>query len=139
MAVPDIDTDISKVPSTSLHPDSPPQTGSITILNDDITNKYGWIADFQSVGTGLVVLFFIGFDVFVPFNAQGFVTSYFGVAFAVFVFVLWKILKRNKSVKPSQADLWSGKAEVDAECSVWEIEGEEKAATALSRFRDNIW
>ncbi|KAK4629082.1 Proline-specific permease [Fulvia fulva] len=96
-------------------------------------------AAYVGVVTGLVVLFFIGFDVFVPFNIQGFITSYFGIAFAGAVFLLWKILKRSKFVKPSEADLWSGKAEVDAECSIWKVEGEERAATALGRFWDKIW
>ena len=96
-------------------------------------------AAYVGVGMGLTVLLFIGFDVFVPFSVQGFVTSYFGIAFAVFVFVLWKLLKRTSFVKPREADVWSGKKEVDAECSIWEVEGADVPSTTLGRFWDNIW
>ena len=32
-------------------------------------------------------------------------------------YIFWKILKRTKVVKASEADIWSGKAAVDAE--IW--------------------
>lgn len=96
-------------------------------------------AAYVGVGFGSLVLLFIGFDVFVPFDVQGFITSYFGIAFAAFVFVLWKIVKRTSFVKASEADLVSGKAEIDAECSIWELEGADIPTTAFGRFWDKIW
>lgn len=96
-------------------------------------------AAYVGVVTGCVVLIFIGFDVFVPFSVQGFITSYFGIAFAAFVFVLWKVLKRTSFIQPRNADIWSGKAEVDAECSIWEVEGKDVPVTAIGRFWDKLW
>lgn len=32
-------------------------------------------------------------------------------------FAFWKLLKRTKWVKPHEADIWSGKAAIDAE--IW--------------------
>lgn len=31
------------------------------------------------------------------------------------LFVFWKLFKRTKFVKPSEADIWTGKAALDAE------------------------
>lgn len=96
-------------------------------------------AAYVGVGTGCTVLLFIGFDVFVPFSVRGFVTSYFGIAFAGFVFVFWKVFKKTSFVRAEDADLWSGKAEVDAECEVWEVGGCDVPATVIGRFWDKLW
>lgn len=69
MDVPDIDTEIAKVPITSIHPDSPSQLDRTTRLSspDDLTAKYGrthrglanrhvqLMAIAGSIGTGLFV------------------------------------------------------------------------------------
>jgi len=34
-------------------------------------------------------------------------------------YLFWKIFKRTKAVKPAEADIWSGKAALDAE--VWPV------------------
>lgn len=81
-----------------------------------------WLA----IAVGCIVLLFIGFDVFVPWDTQGFVTSYFGAAFGIVMFVFWKLLKRTKFVDPARADIISGKAEIDAECWHWEEGGYEE-------------
>lgn len=95
---------------------------------------------------GILALIFVGFDVFSPFSVRGFVTSYFAVAFAFVTFFIWKIVKRTKLVKPEEADLVSGKAEVDAECRVWEEGGvEERERERLAqlglvrRMWEKIW
>jgi yeast amino acid transporter len=92
-----------------------------------------WFAPLQpytcifAIGVGCTVLLFIGFDVFAPFSTQGFITSYFGLAFWAFTFLFWKIVKKTKFADPKTADLVSGKKEVDEECSIWEEGGLEKA------------
>lgn len=91
------------------------------------------------IGTGCVVIIFLGFDVFSPFSVQGFITGYFGVLFTVVCFVFWKILKRTKLVKPEEADIWSGKEEVDAECRVWEEGEDDRSRNAAYRFWDRLW
>jgi amino acid transporter len=106
-----------------------------------------WKAPFQpwssyfAIGTGCVVIFFSGWNTFKPFDVQGFVTSYFGVAFAAFMFVFWKVVKKTKFVKPAEADLFSGKAEVDLECKHWdENPGKERSEmTRLERLWDAFW
>ncbi|RDK46740.1 hypothetical protein M752DRAFT_244753 [Aspergillus phoenicis ATCC 13157] len=72
---------------------------------------------------GCLVTLFNGFTVFVPFSVEGFITSYFGVAFWAVMFLFWKVYQGTKWVDPAKADIFSGKAEVDAECRVWEDGG----------------
>lgn len=72
---------------------------------------------------GCTALFFIGFDIFQPFNKQGFITSYFAIPYSIILFVFWKIFKKTKFVDPTTADLISGKAGVDEECKHWEEGG----------------
>ncbi|KAJ9624720.1 hypothetical protein H2204_010621 [Knufia peltigerae] len=76
-----------------------------------------------AIGIGCVTMFFIGFDVFVPWDTEGFVTSYFGLAYGIVVFIFWKLFKRTKFQDPKTTDIYSGKAEIDAECRHWEEGG----------------
>jgi len=98
-------------------------------------------AAYFAVGAGCVVIFFSGFNVFKPFDVQGFVTCYFGVAFAAVMFVFWKFLKGTSFVKPAEADLTTGKSEVDAECRHWDEEPEKERAemTRMERMWDSFW
>ncbi|PVH79029.1 proline permease [Cadophora sp. DSE1049] len=106
-----------------------------------------WKAPFQpytayfAIGSGCVVVLFSGWNTLKPFDTQGFITSYFGVAFASFMFVLWKVVKRTSFVVPAEADLLSGKAEVDEECRHWDEEPEKERAemTRMQRFWDACW
>lgn len=79
-----------------------------------------------ALGIGCLVMLFIGFDIFVPWSTEGFVTSYFGLAFGVVMFIFWKVFKRTEFVKPIEADLVTEKAEIDAECLHWEEGGYEE-------------
>lgn len=76
-----------------------------------------------SVTIGCLIALFNGYDAFDPFDKHGFVTSYFGIAFAALMYFGYKIWWRTKLVDPRSADLVSGKAEVDAECRIWEEGG----------------
>lgn len=91
---------------------------------------------------GCLALIFVGWDSFVPFNTRSFVTAYFAIAFAAFTFTVWKVLKRTKFVNPAEADLISGKKEVDEECRHWEeggIEENEKRRLAQMSFAKRCW
>ncbi|KAJ5122515.1 hypothetical protein N7448_003647 [Penicillium atrosanguineum] len=91
---------------------------------------------------GSVTAIFNGFSVFKPFSVQGFVTSYFGLAFWVVMYVFWKVYHRTKLVNPAEADLYSGKAEVDEECKLWEDGGWEerrKAELAQMNWGRRVW
>ena len=61
----------------------------------------GWIG---LVGTTLVV-FCYGYSSFTPWNNNTFWTYYTMVIAAPVLFVSWKVIKRTKFVKPSEADL----------------------------------
>lgn len=78
---------------------------------------------YLGIGLGCLMLLFVGYDAFSPFGTRSFITAYFADFFAIFMFLAWKILKRSKFVKPAEADLVSGKAEVDEECRHWEEDG----------------
>lgn len=95
---------------------------------------------------GCIFLILIGWDIFSPFDVEGFITYYFATAFGPLMFVVGKFLKKTKWVKPSQADLISGKAEVDEECQVWEdpaaVEKERlrlQQMNWLRRFWERLW
>ncbi|KAB8265014.1 amino acid permease-domain-containing protein [Aspergillus pseudonomiae] len=62
-----------------------------------------------------IVVFFNGFDSIAGgFNLPGFITSYIGFPLFFGFFLFWKILKRTKWKRPEEADLFTGKAELDA-------------------------
>jgi amino acid transporter len=97
-------------------------------------------------GLGCIFLIFIGWDTFSPFDVEGWITYYFATAFGPFMFVVGKILKRSRFVKPSEADLITGKAEVDEETRVWEdpaaLENQRLRLQEMNwarRFWEKLW
>lgn len=85
--------------------------------------------------TGCTLMLFIGFDVFAPWNTEGFITYYFGLGFGLAAFVFWKVYKKTKWVSPHDADIYSGKAEIDEECKQWESpEADEKERMRLAEL-----
>ena len=62
-----------------------------------------------------IILLFNGFAVFTysdgvsNFSAQDFVTAYVGIPIYIGFYLFWKLLKRTKFVKASEADIWTGK------------------------------
>ncbi|CAN9185565.1 unnamed protein product [Alternaria sp. RS040] len=81
-----------------------------------------------------LIIFFNGFKVFTttpwgPDELTDFFTAYIGVAIFGLLFAFWKVFKRTKMVNPAEADIWSGKAALDAE--VWP---EQIPRNALERF-----
>lgn len=94
------------------------------------------------LGLGIFTLFFIGWNSFVPWDLRDFITNYFGVAWGILMFVLWKVIKKTKMVSPGDADLISGKAEIDEECRHWEeggLEETEKARLAQMNVVRRTW
>ncbi|CEJ94655.1 Putative AAT family amino acid transporter [[Torrubiella] hemipterigena] len=65
----------------------------------------------------LVIIVFNGWQVFTYGNwdPQAFVTAYICVPVYLVFYVFWKIFKRTSFVKPEEADLFTGKAAIDAE------------------------
>lgn len=93
--------------------------------------------------TAWVTLFFfvlvILFNGFKPFTQTkggwgsdqltDFFTAYTGVGVFFLLYIAWKVLKRDPLVKPAAADIWTGKAALDAE--VWP---EQIPRNALEKF-----
>ncbi|KAF2822042.1 amino-acid permease inda1 [Ophiobolus disseminans] len=82
---------------------------------------------------GLIIVF-NGFKVFTqtPWGSDqltSFFTAYIGCLIFALLFGFWKIVMRSKAVKPAEADIWSGKAALDAE--VWP---EQIPKNALEKF-----
>jgi yeast amino acid transporter len=66
-----------------------------------------------------IVIIFNGWQVFTRgrWSVRGFISSYIGILLYFGAFLLWKFLKRTSVVNPAEADLWTGKAALDAQ--VW--------------------
>ncbi|KAK4983572.1 hypothetical protein LTR50_007149 [Elasticomyces elasticus] len=66
-----------------------------------------------------IIILFNGFAVFTKgrWSVNDFITAYIGIPIYFALFLFWKIFKRTSFVKPAEADIWTGKAAVDAE--VW--------------------
>ncbi|KAH7322396.1 AAT family amino acid transporter [Stachybotrys elegans] len=64
-----------------------------------------------------IIIFFNGFYIFWPgeFTASGLLTAYFGVPAFVAAYLFWKLYWKSTTVKASEADIWSGKQEIDTE------------------------
>jgi len=62
-----------------------------------------------------LVILFNGFDSIAGgFKVDSFITDYIGIPIYFGLFLFWKVLKRTKWVNPAEADIFSGKAGLDA-------------------------
>jgi amino acid transporter len=111
------------------------------ISRDSLPWKAPWMPYpvYFAVGFGYTIIIFSGFRAFIPFKAENFVTSYFGLAFQFVTFVGWKIYKKTKFVNPAEADLHTGKAEVDAELAHWEEPGARDDKNKMMRIWHKMW
>lgn len=67
----------------------------------------------------VIIVVFNGWQVFTKgrWSVQTFITAYIGIPIYLGFFLFWKIFKKTKLVDPKTADIWTGKAALDAE--VW--------------------
>ncbi|KAJ5332070.1 hypothetical protein MYU51_017007 [Penicillium brevicompactum] len=70
----------------------------------------------------VLVAFTRSFGVFIhnsatygSFDYKTFITSYIGIPLYVMAFTGWKFWKKTEIIKPHNADIWTGKAEIDRE------------------------
>lgn len=61
-----------------------------------------------------VIILFNGFFTFGPFLRDSFITAYVGIPIYFALYAFWKVYKRTKWVHPAEADIFSGKAALDA-------------------------
>jgi amino acid transporter len=66
-----------------------------------------------------MIVLFNGWKVFTHGNwsKNSFITAYIGIPIYFGLWAFWRIFKKTKFVDPAEADIWSGKAALDAE--VW--------------------
>lgn len=67
------------------------------------------------------------------FDYKTFITSYLGIPLYVMAFAGWKIWKKTELIKPHNADIWTGKAEIDRE------EAEYEALAAIESQNRTGW
>jgi amino acid transporter len=97
---------------------------------------------YWGIAIGICIILTLGFDTFAPWDTKGFITSYFGVGYFVMLFVAWKVWHKTKYVRSAKADIWTGKAEIDEECLIWESEEakeREKERQAGMGFWRKFW
>lgn len=61
-----------------------------------------------------IIILFNGFFTFGPFLRDDFITAYVGIPIYFTLYLFWKVFKRTKWVNPAEADIFSGKAALDA-------------------------
>lgn len=61
-----------------------------------------------------IIIVFNGFYAFIPFDAKSFVTAYVGIPIYFLLYIFWKVFRRTKVVPPEEADIFTGKAALDA-------------------------
>ncbi|KIX93401.1 uncharacterized protein Z520_10820 [Fonsecaea multimorphosa CBS 102226] len=64
-----------------------------------------------------ILMLFNGFYSFTPWDTDTFISTYITVPIFFGLLIFWKVFKRTKVVDPAEADIWTGKAAIDAE--VW--------------------
>ncbi|KAG0675189.1 hypothetical protein C6P40_001867 [Pichia californica] len=99
------------------------------------TKLQPWPAIFSLVTTFLVIMF-LGAQAFIPsFDIDSFLYYYLVVFVDIGIFIVYKIVWRTKFVKPEEADLFSGLAEVDEhEREFYATHGGREKKEGLSRF-----
>ena len=73
-----------------------------------------WGSYFALIATGIIT-FFKGYDTFIPFKVDTFVTSYIAIPTFCVLFAGYKYCFKTKFISPDQVDLVSGKREIDEE------------------------
>ena len=66
-----------------------------------------------------IITIFNGFYVFKPWSVNDFVTAYVGIPIYLILFAFWKIFRRTSFVRPVEADIFTGKAALDAADAHW--------------------
>lgn len=66
-----------------------------------------------------IITIFNGFYVFKPWSINDFVTAYVGIPIYLVLYAFWKIFKRTSFIRPSEADIFTGKAALDAADAHW--------------------
>ncbi len=84
-------------------------------------DKLPYKAPFQPFGSWFalisttIITIFKGFDTFMPFTVDTFVTSYIGIPVFVFCYIGYKMAHKTKAIPPEHVDLVTGLDTIDEE------------------------
>ncbi|KAI0082722.1 dicarbixylic amino acid permease [Panus rudis PR-1116 ss-1] len=93
---------------------------------------------FALIATAIITIF-KGFDTFIPFTKDTFVTSYIGLPIFVVFFFGYKFYYRTRLIPSDKVDLITGKREIDEEEERFNREQELKGPrTGWKKFWDNL-
>ncbi|KAK6454790.1 amino acid permease/ SLC12A domain-containing protein [Scheffersomyces xylosifermentans] len=85
------------------------------------------------------VIGILGYEVFMPgsWSVDSFLYNYVMIFVSLAAFIFWKLLKRTKFIKPSEADLYSGIEEIEEHEYEYyaEIEAQQNDESAKGKFR----
>ena len=85
-----------------------------------------------------LVTFFKGFTAFVPaWDYKSFITGYLGVPLFFFLYVGYRIINKTRVIPPDQADLFTGKAEIDEDEE--KFVAEQRARKAALKGNAKTW
>lgn len=73
----------------------------------------------------------IGFDTFMPFTKDTFVTSYIGIPVFVLLWAGYKVWYKTGLIRPEDVDLFTGKREIDEEEKAFILAQEEKGPRTM--------
>jgi yeast amino acid transporter len=97
------------------------------ISRDNLPYKAFWQPWFSWYGVGfnIIIILTQGFTAFMPWNTSDFFVAYVSLILFAVLYIGHKVLLRQPFVKPAEADIYSGRREVD------EMVFEEKIPTTL--------
>ena len=94
---------------------------------------------YSSLTITLLTLLPTGYDTFIPFTKDTFVTSYIAIPTFVLFWGSYKIFYKTKQIAPERVDLITGKREIDEEEERFNREEELKGPrTKWQKFWDNL-
>ncbi|CAH0042244.1 unnamed protein product [Clonostachys rhizophaga] len=75
-----------------------------------------------ALGFFCIVIIFNGFSVFIhgQWDVGAFIAAYINIPIFGILFIVWKLVKKTKFVAAQNADITTGKEEIDAEDELWE-------------------
>ncbi|EIM89892.1 dicarbixylic amino acid permease [Stereum hirsutum FP-91666 SS1] len=85
---------------------------------------------FALIATAIITLF-KGFDTFLPFTKDTFVTSYIGIPVFILLWAGYKVWYKTDLIKPEDVDLVTGKREIDEEEKAFNLAQESRGPRTI--------
>ena len=99
---------------------------------------FGVAGSWAALSFTVLMTFFKGFTAFIPtFDVKTFITGYLGIPLYVMLIVGYKLATKSRWIKSEDADLFSGKREIDAEETAFVEAKEERDRNRVGK--DAFW